>query len=474
MSWRLARAALAGLAPLTGLAAVAGPAGGQEPPPPLRDIASVPHPAEYLVAVRIPGNYSRVEGLPVMFGPAFRSSGEGRTRAEATLVWRSGAALPRNRDDVGYLVLADRGFGPRGALRLGGTAHSLVEPVEDGGVGQLQASLTAFFLRLDLRDYYRRRGWSAFARWQDVPGRVRTSLTYRDEEHAFLPVIEPVAFFLGEDRWRHQPLVAEGRLRSVSGEVILEDGWERPAPGGSWKDAEGPRPAWYLAVGATAGLGGRMSVPAFASRDGPGNDSAPERVVPTPVLTGVLDARRAVPLGRRDELRLRGFLAGSLDGDPLPPQFQRALGGPESLPGFALWTADCGARASTVSAVPNGTGHGDGPLAFPAYGCDRVALFQAEYRRSFFIPLRGDGTSDEGWGWVLGVWPEPAWSLFVDAGRGWSLSPADPVHSAGGSPGLLADAGTGISMGGLSLYVAFPLAGGGRGPKLLFRLTRRL
>lgn len=470
MRWRLARAALAGLVLLSTLAR---PANGQEPSPPLRDTASFLHPVEYHVAIRILGNYSRVEGLPVMFGPAFRSAGEGRTRAEATLVWRSGAALPRNRDDIGYLVLADRGFGPRGALRLGGTAHSLVEPVEDGGVGHLQASLTAFFLRLDLRDYYRRQGWSVFARWHDAPGRVRTVLTYRDEEHAFVPVTEPVALFLGEDRWRHQPLVAEGRLRSVSGEVILDDGWDRPAPGGSWENTEGPRPAWYLAVGATAGLSGRMTVPAFAVLDGAGPDSAPERVVPTPILAGVLDARRAVPLGRRAEVRLRGFLAGSLDGDPLPPQFQRALGGPESLPGFALWAADCGARARTVSAVRDGTVSGDAPLAFPVYGCDRVALFQAEYRRSFFIPLRGDGTSDEGWGWVLGVRPEPAWSLFMDAGRGWSLSPADPSQAADGSPGLLVDAGTGVSMGGLSLYVALPLAGGGGGARLLFRLTRR-
>lgn len=473
MRWSLARAARTGLVVVTGLAAVAGPANGQEPPPPLPDTASLPHSAGYHVALRIPGSYSRVEGLPVMFGPAFRSAGEGRTRAEAALVWRSGTAVPRTRDDIGYAIRADRRLGPRGALLLGGTIHSLVEPVEDGGVGHLQASLTAFFLRLDLRDYYRRQGWSVFARWHDAPGKVSTFLTYRDEEHAFVPVTEPVALFLGEDRWRHQPLVAEGRLRSVSGEVVLDDGWERPAPGGSQENTEGLRSAWYLAVGATAGLGGRMAVPAFAVQDGPGPDSAPERLVPTPILAGTLDARRAVPLGQRDEVRLRGFLAGSLDGDPLPPQFQRALGGPESLPGFALWAADCGARTRTVSAVRHRPDAVDGSLAYPAYGCDRVALFQAEYRHSFFIPLRGDGTSDEGWGWVLGVWPEPAWSLFVDAGRGWSLSPADPAQPDDGSPGLLVDAGTGVSMGALSLYVAFPLTGGSGGAKFLFRLTRR-
>lgn len=473
MRWSLVRAALAGLVLVTGQAATPGPAVGQEPPPPLRDTTAALHPPDYYVTLRIPGNYSRVEGLPVMFGPAFRSRGEGRTRAEAAAVWRSGAALPRTRDDVGYALLADHRFGSRGALRLGGTLHSVVEPVEDGGVGHLQASLTAFFLRLDLRDYYLRRGWSAFVRWHDVPGRVRASLAYRDEEHAFLPVADPVALFLGEDRWRHQPLVAEGRLRSLWADIVLDDAWERPAPGGTWDGEAGPRAASYLAVGAMAGLGGTLAVPAFAVREEPGLSSVPERTLPAPVLAGSFDARRALPLGRRDEVRVRAFLAGSLDGDPLPPQFQRALGGPESLPGFPLWGADCGARARTVSAMHPGSAAGGGPPAFPAYGCDRVALFQAEYRRSFFIPLPGDGTSDEGWGWVLGVWPEPAWSLFVDAGRGWSLTPADPSDPPAPSPGLLADAGTGVSMGGLSLYLAHPLTGDGGGVRFLFRLTRR-
>lgn len=471
MRWTWVHAALAGLllAP-----APARDAGGQEPPPlpPLRDTAAASHAPEFWLAVRVPGNYSRVEGLPVMVGPAFRSGGQGRTRAEAALVWRTAAAWPSDEDDVGYSVVVDRRVGPRGELRLGGTLHSLVAPVEDGGVGHLQASLTTFFLRLDLRDYYRRRGWSLFARWRDASDRARASLAYRDEEHAFVPVAHPLAFFLGEDVWRHQPLVAEGRLRSLSATAVLDDGWDLPAPGGSWEYEGRPRPATYLSVEVTAGVGGTLAVPAFNVLEGGAPGPVPERSVASPVLTGTLDGRRAVPLGRRDEVRLRALLAGSLDGDPLPPQFQRALGGPESLPGFALWAADCGARDRVVATVRPGRASGDGPVAFPAYGCDGVALFQAEYRRSFFIPLRGDGPSDEGWGWVAGVWPEPALSLFVDAGRGWSLAPGE-----GGEPGgadrLLADAGVGISVGGVSLYAASPLTGGGGGVKLLFRLTRR-
>ncbi|MGQ0815742.1 MAG: hypothetical protein ACT4O1_15000 [Gemmatimonadota bacterium] len=129
---------------------------------------------------------------------------------------------------------------------------------------------------------------------------------------------------------------------------------------------------------------------------------------------------------------------GTLGDETLPPQFQHALGGAATLPGYSTFSADCGARRSVVL-------RGNNDSFFPYYGCDRMALFSADYRADFA-------------------------AVFFDAGRGWSASdaPAGAAHTA-----TLYDAGAGILLGDVGIYGAVPLTGNDRAVKFFVRLGPR-
>src|SRR5690606_19682750 len=109
--------------------------------------------------------------------------------------------------------------------------------------------------------------------------------------------------------------------------------------------------------------------------------------------TGRIDVRRYQTVGRNATLALRAFGAGSLREEPLPPQFQHALGGAGSLPGYSTFSIACGARDRLVRRSR------DDPFQdfFGGYGCDRMALFQAEYRGGFDLDF-GHGRD---WHWDL-------------------------------------------------------------------------
>ncbi|NJD19731.1 MAG: hypothetical protein FIA95_10680, partial [Gemmatimonadetes bacterium] len=292
------------------------------------------------ISVRNEGNYNRGEGLPVMFGPVFRSEGEDFLRADVLGIWRSDSGLRLDADELGYFIRAEQHLGPGGRFSVGATAHSMVVPVEEGGITDTEASLATFLLGRDYRDYYEREGFSAFLRYYDDRAGVRLTAEYRDEDHAFAPVGSPWSFKDEDEPWRPPPLVAEGRLRSVGGELIVDDR----------NDRDDPSDGWYLAATATAGLEGELELPGYWLPDpAPPSSAAAPRALDPEFRAGSLDLQRYTRLGPSADLRLRGFVAGSLDGEPLPPQFQRALGGEGSLPGYPLMAVDCGARARSYS-----------------------------------------------------------------------------------------------------------------------------
>jgi hypothetical protein len=241
-------------------------------------------------------------------------------------------------------------------------------------------------------------------------------------------------------------------------------------------DRDDPSDGWYLAASATAGLGGALQFPTYTSPE-PGSPVliVQPRSVDTDFTSGSVDLRRYARLGPRSDLRLRGFVAGSADGGPLPPQFQRALGGEGSLPGFPLLSVDCGARARTYGVFADTDVGAPRTPVYAGYGCDRVALFQAEYRGSlsFDLGFGGDDEWDEGWGWAPGVSFDPSWSLFFDAGRGWSLAAEGTPARLGPDSDTLMDVGVGFFLGGVGLYWAWPLNGEDRNSNFFVRFSHR-
>ena len=109
----------------------------------------------------------------------------------------------------------------------------------------------------------------------------------------------------------------------------------------------------------------------------------------------------------------------------------------------------------------------------PGYGCQRFALFQAEYRSGLDFEFHWDDrqVSDDFYGDAFSVDFEPTVVLFYDAGAAWDTSESFFDHLTT-SDNWVADVGGGLDFGGLGLYLAYPLVGSG-GFNFLVRLSGR-
>jgi hypothetical protein len=288
---------------------------------------------------------------------------------------------------------------------------------------------------------------------------ITLRLTYRDEDHGFVPVSSPWTLRKNDDPWRPQPLVAEGPFRALAGELVLDDR----------NDPENPSDGWYLSARWTRGLSGTLTIPEAVRPSVPEPIPVPARSIDVGLTMGSIDLRRYNRVSPDAELNLRATYGGSLDGDPLPPQFQHALGGEGTLPGYGLFNLDCGARSDRLELDRIAFDDDDDPrhAVHPYYGCDRALLFQVEYRHRLPIDLDlHDGEAD-GWGWYPVVDPDLTWIVFLDVGRGWSEGDASLDTRT------VSDVGTGLMLGDLGVYWAWPLEGDERGVNFFIRLQRR-
>jgi hypothetical protein len=408
-------------------------------------------------------NYNRTEGLPVVFGPSFRTAGANPLRLDIFGIWRTDMGFNLDEEDFGWALRAEQALGSRNNIAVGGTFFSTVDPIEDWGITNLESSLTTFILHEDYRDYYTRSGWSAYSRFRFPYTPVELKAEYFEEDHEFMPVRSPWSITKNDDPWREQPLVAEGKARFLEGSITVD----------TRNDRKDPTDGWLLQASARRGFGGDLFIPShLASAEDP-----PETVDPqefdTDFLTGFLDVRGYLRINPGASLNLRGVMGGALNEVSLPPQFQHALGGVGSLPGHPIFTQDCGARDVT-RVYDRVTGQtvlrSD---VFPSYGCDRFALFQAEFRGKLFMDwaFGGDGEEDpwqDDWNWYPNIDFSPNWSAFFDAGKAWNVNSSDTE--------TLMDVGVGLFFGDLGFYFAFPLnedEDGDRDGNFFIRLSRR-
>ena len=412
--------------------------------------------------------YNRVEGLPLSFGPVIETAGPNSLHLEALGIWRTETDLA---DELGYELRLQQFVGGRGDFSVGASAFSQVNPIESWRLTDPESSLTTLLFHRDYRDYYERTGWLGFltARVPGTPLRLRVE--YLDEEHRYAPVRGPWSLSENGERWRPQPLVGEGRFQSVEGTLTLPGG-------GTWNAARAPSGGWWLQARLRHGVGGELDISQSTARMN-AND----------LNTGFLDLRRYARVGRASELSLRALVGGSLSKAALPPQFQHSLGGEGSLPGRRFFAGDCGARSRPVDVIVRDGAMERSVPAFTNYGCDRSALFQAEYRGHFGVRWEtGDedrdrdgieddrGSGSERWAWKARRGVSPRWVAFFDAGRGWAYgATGEPDLSRPGTQTLM-DLGFGLLLGeGLGIYVALPLNDDApdRGANFFIRLSRR-
>lgn len=390
-------------------------------------------------------SYNRVEGLPIKFGPAVETAGSNPLRLRALAVFRTedGGGEGIGPERWGYDARIEQFFGGRKAFRVGGRAFSVVDPIEGGHLTDLENSLTTFFLHQDFRDHYHRRGWTAFATLAPRQWPFSVTGEYREERHRSVEPGSPWALYRNDEPWRPQPLVGEGRLSSVAAIVEVD----------SRSEALDPASGWYVRAEVEQALRSTLTRPEA--------NAGVAFVVPAELYdakwkAGTIDIRRYNRISPSSRLNLRLAGGASINGDPLPPQRQHALGGEGTLPGYPLFALDCGARATAVS---EGTGT-EGNF-YPRYGCDGFALFQAEYRGdlSFRVDLGGWGDDEDeeyaeedgGWNAWRVIDADFGWVLFADAGRGWS-------RLGGLDEGTAVDLGAGVLLGNLGIYFAVPVA----------------
>jgi hypothetical protein len=407
--------------------------------------------------VRAGTNYNRVEGLPVMFGPLFETAEPHSLKVEALGVWRSESGLTLGEEEFGYQLLVEQRFGSEQVLSVGGTLHSTVAPISPIGLSDVESSLATFFLRKDYRDYFEHTGWSAFVTASPPQLPLHLRLEYLDEKHRFAAVQAPWTLRRNDSSWRPQPLVAEGDLRALAAEVSLD----------TRNDVRDPTDGWWVRARVVQGVDGALAMPQHSALAiGDPWVFEPESVDAT-FNTGSLDLRRYARVGPESDVALRVLLAGSLDGGAIPPQYQYALGGLPSLPGYPLFSQDCGARSRLVTIEFEEADATYTQPAFPRYGCDRAALLQLEYRRRLELDLDIGPWEDDRLSWYPQMDLSPSWGFFFDIGQGWS-SAAPELDTS-----MISDLGLAVFLGNLGLYTAYPLRGDDRELNFFVRFQRR-
>lgn len=431
-------------------------------PRPVSRVPSAPSSGRSDFLITTGKSYNRVEGLPITFGPRVGTAGSNPFRIHALGIYRTESGFTLEPERMGYYVRAEQFLGGHQEVRIGATAHSVVEPIEEWHLSDLENGLATFLFHRDFRDHYEREGVSLFTQWEPRPGPLSLGAEVRWERHAAVETGSPWTLFNNAEPWRHQPLVASGRLTSA----VVHAGYDTRIR------AHDPASGWLVRGRVENGFNVGLRMPAVSMEpiSPPGSGAAPLRE-PVPFggfRSGFVDLRRYNRVDAESRLNFRFLAGGSLDGRPLPPQRQHALGGEGSLPGYPLFSLDCGARDRLIYRPAES---GPGTAFFPSYGCDSFALLQAEFRGKLAFRLRFDSApwedgADESHGWDLDLDIAPDWVLFVDAARAWSHD------GAGRDEDLAADVGLGILVNRVGLFLARPLTRGS-GMNVFVRLGPR-
>jgi len=345
--------------------------------------------------------YNRVEGiyvgwrLPRTYRPDsglthFGSGGYGLS--SRTLRYRAGGELytfyspSRSHDNL---------------AAVGGELHDLTDTQDGWLLPEEENTVDALLFRRDFRDYYQRRGWSAYTA-HNLGGVLQVTGRYQWDEFSSLDQSVEWGLFggdLGREAFRPNPPVDEDQIRSLRADVQLDTRDRRADPGRGWfANALFERAGGFL-----------------------GGDARFKRYL--------ADLRRYQPLGpgARVDLRLR---LGTAKGQ-LPHQYLYDLGGYGTVRGYG----------------------------FKEFTGDRVVLFNAEYwidaDRQWHSDLPADGLHlgaflDSGSAWFATDPDDP----FDGVGR---LMEADAPT---GSPEWKTSVGLALGLeGDVQLYAARPLAG---------------
>jgi hypothetical protein len=400
------------------------------------------------------GAYNRVEGLPIIAGPSIRqNTGAGLLRLSALGIYRSADGFAWKGENLGWTASADLTAGRARRVRFGIEGYDMVRPVESWELRDVEVSLASFFLHRDYRDYYNAKGAHGWLRLNE--GRAVTlELGVRNERWEPRATRNPFTLLRNDAEWRPNPTLDDGRL--WLGEVKLRVDTRN--------NARDPWTGWLIDASLETGGTNRLTLGPTSPIVRPGASSV-SRTVYTRFLADLTRYNRVSP---QTQLNLRLVFGAGIAGDPLPLERRFALGGAGTLPGYDFRRPFSGPDVLSCNegAVIPGT---------PAQ-CDRMLLGQVEYRHDLRVRLFGHHDDDGARRYRVDR--DLALVMFADGGRGWVTGPRSgelryPTSSFPGLDSFKYDAGGGVDLHWLGVYVAKSLTDWSNPANLVVRLRHR-
>lgn len=202
-----------------------------------------------------------------------------------------------------YQLGIDRYFFDRTSYRfeIGANVHDLTDTRDVWLITPLENSLASFLIHEDFQDYYQRRGFEIHTS-QNLTIFLKGTLAYRYDDYNSVEKNVDWALFGGDKKFRINPEIDEGNMRSMYGELYLD----------TRNNHENPRRGWY----------GKLSME--TSNSSLKSDFSFNQYI--------LELRHYLSLSRNERLDIR-FKTGSSEGT-LPYQKLFQLGGISTLRGF--------------------------------------------------------------------------------------------------------------------------------------------
>lgn len=389
--------------------------------------------ADASINVSTGGTYNRVEGLPIHLGAGieWRTFTRRHLSIEGFAILRTAGDLNGTQEDIGYTANAEWNIGGRGPVTVGARVYDAVAPIESWQLRADEIGLASFLWHRDYRDYYFSQGFSGYLRVEPTDELSITGEVARNELTS-AAVRDPWTPFRRDEPWRPNPQIDEGKYTIVTSTVE----WDSRAYRSHYSSG------WMIRAEWEHGRSDSVVSPIL-----PVSVRDPIPTASTYIYNRLfVDFRRYERIGRNGLLSFRAVGAGNIGSkDPLPIQRRLSLGGPDPMPGYEFRHTACNEAT--------------GDPALPAL-CDRVLLFQAEYRSSLNFSRRSRNRRDsrhrsDRWGdwddWDEWFWFDgPTIVLFGNAGSGWIGN--------GGPDEFEFDVGAGIEFGSVGVYGAKALS----------------
>lgn len=402
------------------------------------------------------GPYNRVEGLPVIAGPSIRqNTGIGVLRLSALGIYRSADHFEWKGDNLGWNASSELTVGGERNVRFGIAGYDVVRPTESWQLRDAEVSLASFFLRQDYRDYYNTKGAHAWVSVHD--GRkLSLELGVRNERWEPRSARDPFTLFKGGVEWRPNPTLDDGRLW-IGDAVFRLD---------TRNNVRDPWTGWLIDATLETGGTDRLTLgpTTFLARDSLAGTM--DRVRYTRLLADFTRYNRVSP---QSQLNLRLVFGAGFNGDALPLERRFALGGAGTLPGYDFRNPAHSEDVLTCDGGPHPA------IGLPAQ-CDHMLLGQVEFRHDSRIRLFGRKDPDGAQRFRIDR--DVALVAFADGGRGWLTGTrfGELRYPSTSFPSLDTfkyDAGAGIDLHYLGVYVAKSLSDWGNSAKVIVRLRHR-